>query len=708
MSHETVSKRRAVVRLADGESLDAFLDDLDYKKRTLRLRQEGAKAGDARAIPFEEFVALTVPLDFDTGATGAPEKRTGTLLDGTEVSGIVRAVDGVGWWLDVLPEGPWHGRHFIPSRAVNWKSADNLDDSGAPWLLPEQRTDGAADSRLGSILVAGGILSKDDLEKGIALYRKTRGRRLGEVLVENRLIAPEQLASALAIQFGLQRIDLDEFPIDGEAVRMLPEALCRTNNFIGVRFNDEQVWLATPQPLSFQVLDQVRASTRRVVREMIATPEAVRRSLDMHFGTGSELAQLADRISVERVRDDDIEQHITVSDIESDASVSGFVNQVISRAVQRGASDIHITPDRHTVYLFYRIDGVMVEQANLPKKMLPSIVARIKFLSDMDLAEHRIPLDGRCRMRVGDVVCDMRISTLPTVMGESVCIRILTRDYSKLDLEYLGFQAQDLERFRAVIQRPFGMFLLTGPTGSGKTTTLYSILSEVRREELTQNIVSVEDPVEYEMSGVNQIQVRPKAGLTFGSALRNILRHDPDVILVGEIRDSETAKLAVQAALTGHRVFSSLHTNDAAGSLTRLADMGVEPYLVCSVVTAAVAQRLVRRICPNCRIPSPPSAELAAVARHWLPTGEIFKGRGCKRCNDSGYLGRTAIYEMMVLTDPIREAMLNNMPVDALRDLAVKEGMVSLERNALHKVADGTTTLEEVLRVGFLPREYES
>ncbi|MBE3575609.1 MAG: type II secretion system ATPase GspE, partial [Firmicutes bacterium] len=528
---------------------------------------------------------------------------------------------------------------------------------------------------------------------------------------------------------GIPHVDLSRTPVDPRALQLVPERVAREERCLPIAINGQRLTLAVADPFNVVALDEVRQITGMEIQLVLVGESDLERALAQHYGL-RDVAAVAQEVLAavpaqpgpgrgdalaggsEPDEEPDVER---LRQMVEEAPIVRLVNVIISQAVRERASDIHIEPQEHDVRIRYRVDGLLREAMSAPRRTHPGLVSRIKVLAKLDIAQRRLPQDGQIRTRVEGKELDIRVATLPTVYGEKVVLRLLSRDGNLLDLQALGFSAANLQQVEHALSRPYGMILVTGPTGSGKTTTLYAALSRLNATE--RNIITVEDPVEYSLPGVNQIQVNPKAGLDFATALRAILRQDPDVIMVGEIRDQETARIAVQAALTGHLVLSTLHTNDAAGTLTRLVDMGIEPYLVASALVCVVAQRLVRRVCPDCResyVPDEAEWEVVsgidgpALAQGGSGAGEagvprpdkpvLYRGRGCGRCGQTGYAGRLAIHEVITVSADLRRHLLAGEPAEAIAEAAVAHGMVRLRQDGLAKALAGQTTLAEVLR----------
>ncbi len=555
--------------------------------------------------------------------------------------------------------------------------------------------------RIGDLLVDEGLVTEEQIAAALAEQRDT-GERLGKLLVASGTITEAQLVSVLARQYGLDFVDLDEHVPDFAASRLVRESFARRHRALAIAWDEGRLVVAMVNPVDVFALDDIRSMTGHDVKPVMAEPSQLMRAIDRVWSSNAEdIMQLASDQTEEEAEDGALSNLREATD---DAPVVRFVNELITRAVTGRASDIHLEPGERELRIRFRVDGVLQDVMTVPRSMQGSVVSRLKIMGDLDIAERRLPQDGRMTIALpnGGKV-DLRLVTLPTSQGEALVIRILDRSSGLLTIGDLGFLPETLERYRASYRKPWGAVLVTGPTGSGKSTTLYAALSELNDPQ--RGIVTVEDPIEYHLQGIKQVQVNRKAGLTFSNALRSILRADPDVVLVGEIRDRETATIAVEAALTGHVVLSTLHTNDAASTPARLLDMGVEPFLVTSAVTCVLAQRLVRRLCQRCRVPQQPTPEELAGAG-WTdhiaaqvdrPT--FYRPEGCASCSQSGYKGRFAIHEVMPVTEEITHLVLSRASSESVEHLAVEQGMITLREDGLRKAAAGTTTLEELFRV---------
>jgi type IV pilus assembly protein PilB len=565
-------------------------------------------------------------------------------------------------------------------------------------------TAGTGVRALPDVLLQDGLVSPEQLDEAWAEHERS-GAPLGRALVQLGHLTESALVRALAAQIGLGFVDLSDHPVDAAAVTMLDPAMCRRHTVLPIAVEDRYLVLAMADPGNVFALDDVRHATRREVRPVVATRDDLSAAIERHCREDAGAVDLAG--AGEEDPGDDLG---ALRDVVDDAPIVKYVNMVITQAVQDRASDIHVEPGEHHLRIRYRIDGVLHEVMESPRAIASGVVSRLKIMSDIDIAERRRPQDGRLSVTVGGRTVDLRVATLPTVWGEKVVLRILDNSATRLGLGDLGFTPGNEERFRGSYTKPYGMILVTGPTGSGKSTTLYATLNAVSTPDI--NVITVEDPVEYRLPGINQVQINAKAGLTFAAALRSILRSDPDVVLLGEIRDHETAQISIEAALTGHLVLSTLHTNDAPSAVTRLTEMDVEPFLVGSALDCVVAQRLARRLCPRCKEPAEPTgreAELLASAGIGLdgadPGGDeagaprLFRPVGCPACSRTGYKGRLALHEIMVVTEDVERLCVARSPTAEIAQAARAGGMRTLRQDGLGKVAAGHTTVEEILRV---------
>ena len=544
--------------------------------------------------------------------------------------------------------------------------------------------------RLGDLLVETGLLSEDQLQATLA--EKAAGQKLGDALLQRGLITEQQLIEVLEFQLGIPHISLYRYPFDTKLFTLIPKETAKRNLVIPLKKEGEKLFVAMADPMDFFTVDDLRLSTGFHIETAIATKDDIIRAINKYYDNNDGLDDLIGISTpvMETVQEESL--------TEADSPVIRLVNQLLSNASANKASDIHIDPQETKVVIRYRIDGILRVERVLPKHMQNVLIARIKIMANLDITENRTPQDGRIKANLDFHPIDLRVSTLPTVFGEKVVMRILDMGSTLNDIEKLGFNQHNLNRFTNMISKPNGIVLITGPTGSGKSSTLYAALNKLNSEEV--NIITIEDPVEYQIEGINQIQVNPNVGMTFAAGLRSILRQDPNIIMVGEIRDKETVEVAVRASLTGHLVLSTMHTNDALSSVTRLLDMGVEPFLVASSLSGVVAQRLVRRVCRDCaEAHEPTKRERDIFSKRSIPVDTVWKGRGCSSCNMTGYRGRLAIHEVLAVDNELRRAIMNEESVTVLREIAVRNKTIFLIDDGLLKIKQGLTTTEEVLRV---------
>ena len=554
---------------------------------------------------------------------------------------------------------------------------------------------------LGEHLLARGLVTEEQL---VEAQREVadRGRSLGRVLIQLGFVTEAGLVSILSEQLGLEFIDLSEAHIDQAAVAMVAEPVARRHSCLPVSLEDDTLIIAMADPANVVAVDDIRAMTKRDVRVVVATKADVMAAINRFYRMDRTAETLAEEVAAEKEAEEEmsLEAQLKTARAE-DAPIIKLVNLLITQAVTDRASDIHIEPEEHGLRVRYRIDGVLHEVMNPPKSVQAGMISRLKIMADINIAERRIPQDGRIGLVVGGKQIDIRVATLPTVHGEKLVLRILDKSNVLLELQDLGFLPGNFRIFQEAYTKPYGEILVTGPTGSGKSTTLYATLNILNRPEV--NTITVEDPVEYRLPGVNQIQTHPKAGLTFASALRSILRADPDIVLIGEIRDRETAQIATEAALTGHLVLSTLHTNDAPSALTRLVEMGIEPYLVSSALDCILAQRLARKLCGRCKQDYKPTPdELTSCGFPWDPEGDLptlFRPIGCSACGGTGYKGRMALHEVMRVTEEIEKLVVESASSEEVKKVALAQGMITLREDGLEKVRMGRTAIEEILRV---------
>jgi general secretion pathway protein E len=542
-------------------------------------------------------------------------------------------------------------------------------------------------------------LPQEVLEDGLA-RAKQNGERLGDALVAMGAVSQEEVLKALAVQNGVAFMAAEELPSTPPIIKNLSPKYLRQYTACPVALDGTTVTVATADPANPLLLDELRQTLGLRVTLCVAPPGAILEAIERAYGASTPLQKIVEGMGSSEAggegdREEDVNQ---LRDMAFEAPVIRLVSLLIDEAVAAEASDIHVEPFEEQLRIRYRIDGLLYDRESPPRRLQAALTSRIKLMAEMNIAERRLPQDGRIRVTVGDRRVDIRVSTVPTVHGESLVLRLLDRSSVFLPFHRLGFSPKVAETFNSLIRRPHGILLVSGPTGSGKTTTLYAALDKINSSD--KKIITIEDPVEYQLAGVNQIPIRPKIGLSFATGLRHIVRQDPDVIMVGEIRDLETAEISIQAALTGHLVFSTLHTNDAPGAVTRLQDMGAESYLVASVLNCVLAQRLVRTICTGCQAPYQPDAgDLLAIGVTDGTGIELSRGKGCDDCHGTGYRGRTGIYELFVITEEARGLILNKRPSGVIRRHAIEHGMVSLRDDGWAKARAGITTVEEILRV---------
>jgi type IV pilus assembly protein PilB len=558
--------------------------------------------------------------------------------------------------------------------------------------------------RIGELLVKENLLSAEQLRKAREDAR-SGGGRLGAQITKLGFLEESELSEFVAKQYGVPGIDLDEFEVDPAVIQLIPEEVAVKHTVLPVNRAGSTLILATADPSNIFAIDDIKFLTGYNIEVVVASEEAIKRAVDRFYDQTSSIDDVMadfDDSDLEVIQDQDDLDIGELARESEDAPVVKLVNLILTDAIKKLASDIHIEPYEKEFRVRYRIDGVLYEVMKPPMKLKNAITSRVKIMSELDIAERRLPQDGRIKLKLGrGREMDYRVSVLPTLFGEKTVLRLLDKSTLELDMTKLGFESEQLEGFKNSIYQPYGMVLVTGPTGSGKTTTLYSALSELNKT--TENISTAEDPVEFNLTGINQVQMHEDIGLNFASALRSFLRQDPDIIMVGEIRDFETAEISVKAALTGHMVLSTLHTNDAPSTINRLLNMGIEPFLVASSVNCIVAQRLARRICEECREPDAETRveDLVRAGMEESKAEDVtpYRGRGCRNCSETGFKGRIALYEVMPIGEELKEFVLNGASAAELKREAIRLGMLTLRQSALHKLAEGVTNMNEVFRV---------
>ncbi|MBN3038659.1 MAG: Flp pilus assembly complex ATPase component TadA [Candidatus Omnitrophica bacterium] len=562
---------------------------------------------------------------------------------------------------------------------------------------------GALKKKLNEILLENKLISEKDLKKALDIQRE-KGGQLSKILVDQKMISQKDLAVCLGTQLGIPPINLSKYKIDPEVVKLIPERIARHYMVIPISRIKNVISVAMADPLNIFALDDIKVLTKLEVQTVVTTADEIIQAIDKYYaGKTQEMAEIVEKAQ-ETIEMQTVDEGQGITDVAELTKASGeaplikLVNVVINEALKSRASDIHLEPFQDRVRVRYRIDGILQEFFTFPVKIKNALITRLKIMSTLDITQKRIPQDGRFKVKVDKKEIDFRVSVLPTAFGGKIVLRALDKANLSIGLDRLGFLPDSLEKFKDAISKPYGMVLLTGPTGCGKSTTLYSILNQLNTTD--KNIVTIEDPVEYQVERITQIAVKPEIGLTFASGLRSILRQTPDIIMVGEIRDGETADIAIKASLTGELVLSTLHTNDAASAITRLMDMGVEPFLIASSVIMVAAQRLCRKICPNCKEPQDiPKAVLDEMGIKVPKGAKFYHGKGCSRCNHTGYYGRMGTLEILTLDDNIREMIIKGASSTEIKNYAIAHGMRTLRENGIEKFIRGETTLEEVLRM---------
>jgi len=545
---------------------------------------------------------------------------------------------------------------------------------------------------LGEMLVEENLINAEQLTNALELQRR-EGGKLSEILVNQGLVKAEDLAAVLSIKLNVPLIDLKRHTVQPDALRLIPEDMARKHTLIPLEVVDDSLVVVMADPEDIRTIEDIKVQSKMRVEIALGIPSEIEQAIDLNYRSSGEIEKQVSQFAPS------LEEKAGVtSELIAQTPIAHTIDLFITQAVRDRASDIHIEPQETRLRVRYRIDGILHDMFSLPLRAHASLLSRVKILAEMNIAEKRRSQDGQLSIKVGNRDVDIRAATMETAYGERVALRILDKSLSLFALPELGLLPDALKKYQAMMKSPFGLIIVGGPTGSGKTTTLYASINQLDRNEC--NIMTIEDPIEYRFMDINQTQVNPKAGLTFANGLRAIMRHDPDVILVGEIRDKDTAKTAVQAALTGHLVLSSIHANDAVSVLFRLMDLGVEPYLVSSTLAGIVAQRMIRRICTHCGAPSPPSVEeqIAYDEEMKQQPATFYSGVGCNLCANTGYRGRTGLFEILVMSEEIRRMLLNNASAGDIRAQAIREGMVTIKRDGMLKVKQGITSVSEVLR----------
>ncbi len=557
--------------------------------------------------------------------------------------------------------------------------------------------------RLGEILINQGLINSEQLKKALETQKIENKKKIGEILVSQGAINQRQLNQALQYVYETEYIELDDVILDPEIIALIPKRIALRYKLVPLSKENNTLTVAMANPLDINAIDYIKEYTHMDINPKFASESEIINALTNYFEGGYHIDDLLEKVDVATVGD--ISDEINLSTLEAisqEAPIIQLVNMIIIDAIKERASDIHLEPNKRGLLVRYRIDGILHDIRMLPTRIKPAVISRVKILSSMDIAERRLPQDGRFQLRFGAREVDLRVSSIPTVYDEKIVMRLLDKSQGIISLDNIGFTESQLQEFRQMINTPYGIILITGPTGSGKSTTLYAALNEI--DSIEKNVITVEDPVEYKLERINQINVRPKINLTFANVLRSILRQDPDIIMIGEMRDSETAHIAVQSALTGHLVFSTLHTNDAVSSLTRMIDMGVAPFLISSSVIGVMAQRLVRVICPRCSEEYTPEKEIFKNLKlnfelPDLANIKLHRGKGCDYCKNTGYRGRIAIFEMVRINEDIRDLILKKTSSNEIKKVAIQHGMKTLLDSGVAKALAGITTIDEVFRV---------
>jgi type IV pilus assembly protein PilB len=561
-------------------------------------------------------------------------------------------------------------------------------------------------ARLGALLVNANMISEDQLHQALSKQKK-EGGRLGSNLVEMGFVKEDRLIAFLSQQYGIPSVDVANFEIDTGVIKLIPSEVAQKYMIIPLNRTGSTLTIAMVDPSNVFAIDDVKFMTGYNVEPVVASEASIKEAIDKYYDSADMLQTVMQDIQEEVNIDfiEDMEEEVDLGEIQQaveEAPVVKLVNLILAEAIKKGASDIHLEPYEKDFRVRYRIDGVLYEVMAPPKRLKDALTSRLKIMAELDIAERRLPQDGRIKLKMKGIEVDLRVSTLPTLFGEKVVMRILDKSNLMLDMTKLGFEPEALRKLQDAVFSPYGMVLVTGPTGSGKSTTLYSALGQINKPEV--NIMTAEDPVEYNIMGINQVQMKEEIGLNFAAALRSFLRQDPDIVMVGEIRDYETAEIAVKAALTGHLVLSTLHTNDAPSTVNRLLNMGIEPFLVASSVVLIMAQRLARKICTECKqqveIPEKTLIDIGLTPKQ-ASEFTCYQGVGCPNCSDTGYKGRIGLYEIMPIDEQIRELILEGASAAEIKQAAVDNGMQTLRRAAINKLLDGSTTVDEVLRVTF-------
>ncbi|OQB15549.1 MAG: Type II secretion system protein E [Firmicutes bacterium ADurb.Bin193] len=558
----------------------------------------------------------------------------------------------------------------------------------------------ASKVRIGELLIADGLITKEQLKEVLEIQKKT-GKRIGEIVTDMKMVSQDDFLRVLEKKFGIRYVDLKKIEVDPQIVKLVSETIARRYDLIPIGIENGKLIVAMSDPLNIYAIDDITYYTQMAVEPVISSLDQIRKIIGLHFGEGTAIAAAEEFKKQFGGTVTEQEEDVDIEALKTSSPIIKILNTVFEQAIRSNASDIHIEPQENSIRIRLRIDGQLEEVMRQDITLLSAIIVRIKILSQINIAEKRKPQDGRFSLTIDDNEYDMRVSCLPTIHGEKVVIRVIDKKGLVMSKKDIIRYKSDLEKFDSIIKNSYGMVLITGPTGSGKSTTMYTMIGELNRDDV--NIVSIEDPVEASITGINQVQVNAKAGLDFTSALRSFLRQDPDIIVVGEIRDKETVEIAIRAAITGHLVISTIYTNDAPSTITRLLDMNIESFLIGSAIVGIIAQRLVRRICSECKTEYEPMPNELTIIQTIKLEGiqKLYRGKGCPACNNTGYRGRIGVYEILPISHAIKELINQNASCDAIRETAIEEGMLTLRASCARLVRDGVTTLDELIKIAY-------
>lgn len=768
-SQPGVNRQQVMVSLHDGQQVKGYLEVLDASKGQVRiLRPEEKQGNTVLDFGFEDMRALYYVADMtkkiqqlhiasETWNTIFQKRTSGTIslkknqgkvrarfqLSSRDFGGvIVKPLETESNVLKVFYpfpkpkayQGGKIGEKLLSEGFISQEELDAglqkqselrgkkigdilVEEGGVQPVAVEQaliKQKSRIETRLGDILIAAGAVTQQQVDEALVRQKKNSTKRLGQILIDMGVISEDMLALSMALKFGLPFVDLTDYPVDSSALECVPEEMARRLNVFPVKLKNSELTVAIPDPTDLDPKQDLTFHTEKEIKEVVATQQGITTAIDEHYGqdqndTDEYLEQLlADEAEIEEVSEKQQAEYELSEKTGREKPIIELVNHILKAAVKKKASDLHIVPEGRRVKVELRIDGVLREELSLGSERLPSVIARLKIMGNMNIAERRLPQDGRSRVKMGNKIVDLRFSCMPGIFGESMVVRLLDKTSGLMNLDRLGFLEKELREIREAQRKSYGMILVTGPTGSGKSSTIYACLQEDIFQN--KNIVALEDPVEYELPGIIQVQIKESIGLTFAKGLRQILRHDPDVISVGEIRDVETAKIAIQSALTGHLLFSTLHTNTAAESFIRLKEMGVEPYLVSTSILGIISQRLIKKLCANCKISDERALEKLEASHYPAqPSADavFYTAQGCDQCNQIGYKGRTVAYEYLIPNEEIKRGSIRNLSASELRSLAQKQQMRSMEQIALLKAEQGLTSVDEIIPLMSVTEEEE-